>query len=314
MNNLEKYNCPICGVKLNSSGPKYFLSDLLKLWGGVDFSEEVIDQHIEQSAFTQLFSCLSCGFEVFYPQIIGTSDFYLALLKNQDNLYYTNEKWDFTEGLKDLSAGQKIVELGCGPGHFLELAKKQGVNVLGVEYNPLALEVARKKDLAVIGIGENCCDKGTFDIAYSFHVLEHVQSPVEFIEEMFSWVKPGGRVAISVPNMDGPIKYIEPCISNMPPHHASRWRLSAFKALALNKNYHIERVVIEPLFLRDGYYYTEYASKKIITKPLALAKLFQFLFKNIFKLGFSFMKLIGCKSTRLLSGQSIYIVLSKANH
>jgi 2-polyprenyl-3-methyl-5-hydroxy-6-metoxy-1,4-benzoquinol methylase len=314
LDNLEKHVCPICSASLDSSSPQYLLADLLKLWDGVEFGKEVVDQHLAQSVFTQLFACSSCGFEVFLPQIVGTSDFYLALLKNQDNLYYTDEKWDFTEGLKDLSPTQTMVELGCGPGHFLEIAKKQSKKVLGVEYNPLALEIARKKDLAVIGIGEECQDKGSFDIAYSFHVLEHVQSPVEFIEEMFAWVKPGGRIAISVPNMDGPIKYIDPCISNMPPHHASRWKFSVFRALALSKNYLIERVEVEPLHLRDGYYYTEYAAKSIITKPLILAKLFQFLFKNLLKMGFSLMRLIGCNTTRLLSGQSIYIVLSKNNH
>jgi len=45
-------------------------------------------------------------------------------------------------------------------------------------------------------------------------------------------VKPGGLICISVPDQDGPIRFIEPCIMNMPPHHATRWRRPSFEALA----------------------------------------------------------------------------------
>jgi SAM-dependent methyltransferase len=46
---------------------------------------------------------------------------------------------------------------------------------------------------------------GTFDAVGSLTVLEHLDRPVAFLEEMVRIVKPGGRVVVATPNMYGSI-------------------------------------------------------------------------------------------------------------
>ena len=154
--------------------------------------------------------------------------------------------------------------------------------------------------------------KGQFDAAFSFHVLEHVAEPVKFIQELISWIKPGGKIGISVPNQDGPIKYIKPCIQNMPPHHATRWYLKTFETISEKFSLKIERIAYEPLISRDYYYYSTYwANHKFSGKSL-LMKLFRFTVNKLFYLFFEILSIFGKNSIVSLKGQSIYVLLSRA--
>ena len=88
---------------------------------------------------------------------------------------------------------------------------------------------------------------------------------------------------------DGSIKYINPCVSNMPPHHATRWNLETFRALASKLELVIERVEYESLIARDHYYSTYWVKHcfpaKIFSQRLLLifqgitARFFDRLFK-----------------------------------
>jgi SAM-dependent methyltransferase len=156
--------------------------------------------------------------------------------------------------------------------------------------------------------------KGHFDVAFSFHVLEHVPNPVAFIREMLTLVKPGGKIGISVCNMDGPIKYINPCVSNMPPHHATRWNQRTFQALATKLELKIERVEFEPLVVHDYYYYSSYwiryaFPEKIL--PQQLLPILQGITSRFFSLLFKLLAKFNKKKFGLLKSQSIYVLLSR---
>jgi 2-polyprenyl-3-methyl-5-hydroxy-6-metoxy-1,4-benzoquinol methylase len=314
--NTIKNICPICAGTLTCSGRAYSLDELLDLWKPVTFSNETINEHSKQSGSTQLYICANCQFEIFYPQIIGTPNFYVELLEDQTTYIYSEDKWDFKEAFKEAIECKSAVEIGCGPGNFLEKIKPYVLDVAGTEYNERALTVACSKGLKIYSkddATETEKAKGKFDIAFSFHVLEHVPDPIGFIQDMLSWVGPCGKIGISVPNMDGPIKYIDPCVSNMPPHHATRWTLRTFKFMAAKLNLKLERVAFEPLNVRDQYYYSDIVMNHLFPGGGRTMRALRFLGKEGLQIYFKCISFFGKNSTSILRGQSIYVVFSKNN-
>src|SRR4030042_1316596 len=116
MNQREKKRklCTICKTELKISDNIYTLNELFKLWAPVQFSKKTIEEHRLQSEYTQMYSCPECKIEMFLPQIIGTSNFYLELQKTSSGSYYVDENWEFDEALKDVKECDSIIEIGCG--------------------------------------------------------------------------------------------------------------------------------------------------------------------------------------------------------
>lgn len=103
--------------------------------------------------------------------------------------------------LKNPKSGSKILDYGCGAGDFLAFAKTKNLEVLGVEPNENAREIAQKK------VGQNSILNSeineiseTFDIITLWHVLEHIPNLYDFIEELKSHLNPNGKIYIAVPN------------------------------------------------------------------------------------------------------------------
>ena len=309
----QEYKCLVCGNENLQFKQKYELGDLFNLWKPIRFSSETITELEKQGKSTSLYFCPVCELEMFLPQIIGNDSFYKDLSTNPEAKYYENEKWDFCEAVNEVGKNESIIELGCGPGRFLELAQNNGAKVLGIEYNKDAIEIAKKRGFTIYN--ENF-DKASFfekfDSAFSFHVLEHVKDPLNFIGEMYHLVRKGGFICISVPNQDGPIKYIDPCIMNMPPHHATRWRLNTFIRIAKHLNLKIIRYAYEPLFLKSRSYYTySWLLKKINKQKSPFHKAIFYLIHFQLELFFGVFVLMGFAYFKALKGQAIYVVFQK---
>ena len=43
---------------------------------------------------------------------------------------------------------------------------------------------------------------GTFDVVFSYHVIEHLLYPEKFIENVYKILKPGGYFILGTPNFD----------------------------------------------------------------------------------------------------------------
>lgn len=308
-----KYFCPICQIRLIANGPQYSLEEIFKLWAPVQFSKNVKKHHLKQSPNTQMFSCPCCHLDIFYPQIIGTPDFYteayqLTKKKTKDIFTYSVDKWEFGEALKDLHKANNILEIGCGPGYFLKKAKKRVTKVFGTEYNMQAAKMAQRNGINILSDKELLKLKGTIDTIFVFHILEHTNNPVNFIKKIAPSLKPGGRISISLPNQDGPIKYIKPCITNMPPHHATRWKATTMQVLAEKLGFKIEKIAFEPLTMNNINYYSEHWVNYRFKNALE-RKIFYYLTAKFFKVFFKILELFNLKSTNLWHGQSFYVLM-----
>lgn len=94
------------------------------------------------------------------------------------------------------------LEVGCGAGALLyELAEK-GFRCTALETSAAALDIANKihADSGVSIVNEpNDQWRGRFDYVLAFEVLEHIEDDKMALAQWFQWLKPGGKLLLSVP-------------------------------------------------------------------------------------------------------------------
>lgn len=101
--------------------------------------------------------------------------------------------------------GGALLDVGCGAGGYLDLMRALGwERVVGVDISTRGVATARD----VLGIEAHQGEleqarfpDATFDAVSLSHTLEHIAHPVALLEEVRRVTRPGGRVAILVPNV-----------------------------------------------------------------------------------------------------------------
>ena len=99
---------------------------------------------------------------------------------------------------------QRLLDIGCGNGSFLERARHAGWDVLGLEPDPKAADAARQRGFnVVVGTIDELSDvTACFDAITLSHVIEHVYWPFELMMSVHRLLKPGGVVYIDTPNIN----------------------------------------------------------------------------------------------------------------
>jgi 2-polyprenyl-3-methyl-5-hydroxy-6-metoxy-1,4-benzoquinol methylase len=100
------------------------------------------------------------------------------------------------------SEQKKLLDVGCGTGDFLKVAKDNQWTVSGIEPNNSAREIANtKSNNSVFGIDHLLkFESNSFDVITLWHVLEHLPKLESHIAIFESLLKPNGRLVIAVPN------------------------------------------------------------------------------------------------------------------
>jgi len=112
--------------------------------------------------------------------------------------------------LPSSDSGEKMLDVGCGTGHFSELFAERGFRVYGVDISAKMIEVAQSKSIpgATFGVADMVdlpFPDEYFDIAASVAALEFVADPERALQEMIRCLKPGGSVLIAVLNESSPL-------------------------------------------------------------------------------------------------------------
>lgn len=106
--------------------------------------------------------------------------------------------------LRSWQGERAALEVGCGSGALLVELARSGFHCAGLESSPEAY--ARAKELAEhfgvdLALGEEP-EEGfdrSFDLVCALDVLEHVEDDVGALATWARWLKPGGKLLLSVP-------------------------------------------------------------------------------------------------------------------
>jgi SAM-dependent methyltransferase len=106
--------------------------------------------------------------------------------------------------IKRCGAGRRLLEVGCAAGFFLDEARRDGFECLGVELaSGMAAYGREKLGLSVIEgeFEEVSLPADSFDVICAWHVLEHVSDPYAFLTKVEQVLAPDGILALEVPNI-----------------------------------------------------------------------------------------------------------------
>jgi SAM-dependent methyltransferase len=163
--------------------------------------------------------CLCCGLQFFHPLIAGSGNFYSDL--SASPVYYSNSRWEFSEAFRWIGGQTRVIDVGCGDGHFLSLIPHQ--NKIGLEYNPAAVAKARARGLDVRSAKLTDLPDGSADVITFFQVLEHVVNPLDMLRQAVRVLRASGFLLVAVPNNDSFIGRAIQQPLNSSPHHPLRW-------------------------------------------------------------------------------------------
>ena len=114
-----------------------------------------------------------------------------------------------------LGPGSRVLEAGCGRSRWLPfLGLRLGCRVTGIDIEPHAADLASANLRGAGAEGDVVCGdafalhrredlRGAFDVVYSMGVLEHFPDVVGRIASLALYLKPGGRILTTVPNLQG---------------------------------------------------------------------------------------------------------------
>lgn len=102
----------------------------------------------------------------------------------------------------------KLLDVGCGSGKSLLLAKQLGWDVTGLEIDPNAVKAAREQGLTVVEGDFRQLKQLTnqFDCIICSHVLEHVHFPLELLQLLTEALRPQGVALLSLPNASSHVR------------------------------------------------------------------------------------------------------------
>lgn len=239
---------------------------------------EFIEEHHDRIGGERyrLWRCLDCRVVWSEPRRAVGAEWYekAAPIRVQEHRPDPSKDWRFQQFFHDRLPPGAILDVGCGDGGFLELASQHGFKPVGFDYDARVVARARERGLTEVHAAEFssfCLSRkpGEFDAAVLFDVLEHTPEPAWFFGQIKKLLKPGGHVALTMPNALRPLPWGRE-EHDFPPHHFTHWTPSALKGFLERQGFRVVRQ--EAGILKTRYISENYFFNRVMPGPLNLAR------------------------------------------
>ena len=169
-------NCPLCNthtMKVAYAGP------------------------IRGGCAAEILQCRSCGVQ-HYAGALKLADYQSGTYRDSVGHDMHGDTLNTILPFREFN-GKVVVDVGCGGGHYLELAANAGAVVYGVE--PDERERAALTDRYPVFESLDAARHVKADFILCLTVIEHVENPVEFLRQMGDMLAPvTGRIILTTPN------------------------------------------------------------------------------------------------------------------
>ena len=166
----------------------------------------------------------------------------LQQLALEDAGFYRIER----ELLETTSSPPTVLDVGCATGALLAVLRDRGWQVTGVEISPSGDYARLNRNIPVQSASLEECHfpDGSFDLAHASHLIEHLNNPASFIGEAWRVLRPGARLLLTTPNIDGFQARL----------FGSRWRSAIFDHLYLFSRRTLAAMLRAAGFIVEGVY------------------------------------------------------------
>lgn len=98
--------------------------------------------------------------------------------------------------------GARLLDLGCGPGGFIDDCPDEVALTVGLDQDLEALHVATRSGRMVLGDARLCpFSSSSFDAVRAKELIEHLPEPRKMVDEVVRILVPGGLLLAHVPTV-----------------------------------------------------------------------------------------------------------------
>lgn len=173
--------------------------------------EEYIEEHFRETRDRKDLVVLKCK---------KSGVLFLDKTSHINKKYYENiDQWVFSEDksheewlnetynddlrrfnqIKDLVVNKSWMDFGTGAGGILDMMKGKPKKMIGIEPQKKILSLLNEKNFEVYSSIDDVKNKN-FDVITMFHVLEHLDNPIEILKKLYETLNDNGVLIIEVPH------------------------------------------------------------------------------------------------------------------
>ncbi len=246
--------CPACESVAALTVETLSVAEQFKLYANGDpeiFRNLAAKSGIDNESY-EIRRCEHCGLHYSAP-MKGASGEWYSYTYNLLNLH-ASDRWEFDFVADTIKKGERVGEIGCGTGVFLEKCKYRGNDVHGIDFSRTSVEACHQKGLKADLVDIHAIDvslTNSRNVLASFHVLEHLEDPAFLFRIASNWAAPGATLWVSVPS-DRRIDRIlgQKQLLDEPPHHLTKWTPKALGAIGALHGWHLERMIDDEMGTR----------------------------------------------------------------
>jgi SAM-dependent methyltransferase len=191
---------------------------------------------------------------------------------------YSQKKKPFTEYPKklinylctrfDLKENDKLLEIGCGRGDFLNEFKKKKLDVYGVDQSDYSQNFFSDLNFKKFDItkGRLPFEDNFFDVIYSKSFIEHLYFPEIVFKESYRVLKPGGKIITLTPEWPHVYRFFYEDYT----HRVPFTKVSLMDIHEINKfkNIELESFIQLPILFEKNFFYLFFKFLSVLTRIL----------------------------------------------